>query len=328
MNSTGDGPSSYAFAGEWRDVSGLDYLRARYYAPWQGRFITKDVWPGDYARPLTLNQWNYVVSNPVNLTDPTGMFPDYCRGFQLRLDYENCVRKFYNLSAPRYHSIIPFEQQIGRPGCWSGPVAYTAPGYVEGNSTAVLLGAVVTFTPAQEIVYDFARMERQRFVAMAFGSASAAGIGITGIQYHGTIFKFENVTSITESYKGPFAYGSIAVGSTFNVSVGVQGFKSLSNDVWGLSEFFGYTLGHTESAFGVFTLEVGMGVASPAGPILDNYASNGTKVNVSKLIADILKGSASPSVIPDPFVYGMRGIGSVIAHHYAWVHDEIYVNSK
>jgi RHS repeat-associated protein len=52
----------------------LIYLRSRYYAPETGRFITKDVWPGDYTRPLSLNGWNYVEGNPVNRTDPTGKY--------------------------------------------------------------------------------------------------------------------------------------------------------------------------------------------------------------------------------------------------------------
>ena len=48
------------------------YLRARYYSGAQGRFLTADAWPGDYTRPLSLNKWNYVHSNPINATDPTG----------------------------------------------------------------------------------------------------------------------------------------------------------------------------------------------------------------------------------------------------------------
>lgn len=65
--------SNYGFTGEWTDsYIKLIYLRSRYYAPETGRFITKDVWPGDYTRPLSLNGWNYVEGNPVNRTDPTG----------------------------------------------------------------------------------------------------------------------------------------------------------------------------------------------------------------------------------------------------------------
>lgn len=58
--------------GEWVDATGLVHLRARYYAPWQGRFVSKDVWEGDVRKPMSLNSWNYVLSNPVIAIDPSG----------------------------------------------------------------------------------------------------------------------------------------------------------------------------------------------------------------------------------------------------------------
>jgi RHS repeat-associated protein len=74
LSSSGSGSSAYGFTGEWMDNTGLMYLRARYYAPGVGRFISKDSWAGDYNRPLTLNRWNYSLSNPINYTDPTGHY--------------------------------------------------------------------------------------------------------------------------------------------------------------------------------------------------------------------------------------------------------------
>ena len=43
----GTASSNYGFAGEWTDNTGMQYLRARYYAPNTGRFITSDLWDGD-----------------------------------------------------------------------------------------------------------------------------------------------------------------------------------------------------------------------------------------------------------------------------------------
>ncbi len=64
----------YQFTGEaWDAEVELLYLRARYYQPGTGRFITKDPWGGDVWRPGTLNRYVYVRNNPVNLGDPTGL---------------------------------------------------------------------------------------------------------------------------------------------------------------------------------------------------------------------------------------------------------------
>lgn len=80
-SSAGSGSSSYGFTGEMADPTGLIYLRARYLAPNDGRFLTRDSWSGDYDRPLSLNRWNYVEGDPVNLTDPSGKYPSAYANF-------------------------------------------------------------------------------------------------------------------------------------------------------------------------------------------------------------------------------------------------------
>jgi RHS repeat-associated protein len=73
IDSAGDVTSNYGFTGEWTDATGLQHLRARYYNTGIARFISRDVWAGDYNNPLSLNKWMYVEGNPVNLTDPSGL---------------------------------------------------------------------------------------------------------------------------------------------------------------------------------------------------------------------------------------------------------------
>jgi len=48
------------------------YLRSRMYSPDTGRFLTRDTWGGNAKSPMSYNKWNYVASNPINRTDPTG----------------------------------------------------------------------------------------------------------------------------------------------------------------------------------------------------------------------------------------------------------------
>ena len=63
------------FTGEQRDPeTGMYYLRARYYDPEIGRFITRDTWPGDQQRPMSLNKYMYAEGNPVVFVDPSGHF--------------------------------------------------------------------------------------------------------------------------------------------------------------------------------------------------------------------------------------------------------------
>ena len=54
-NSVGSAVSPFAFTGEQTDVSGLTYLRARYYSSGDGRFLTRDTWMGEFNRPLSLD---------------------------------------------------------------------------------------------------------------------------------------------------------------------------------------------------------------------------------------------------------------------------------
>ena len=62
----------FAYNGEARDDTGLDYLRARYYDSQGGTFLTEDSYPGEDTDPLSQNQYSYVQNNPVNYTDPSG----------------------------------------------------------------------------------------------------------------------------------------------------------------------------------------------------------------------------------------------------------------
>ena len=76
--STGTSQTSYGFTNEYTDPNGLVYLRARYYAPTEGRFLSRDTWGGEYERPTTLHKWQYAYSNPIRYTDPSGRDPWWC----------------------------------------------------------------------------------------------------------------------------------------------------------------------------------------------------------------------------------------------------------
>ena len=71
----GDSDNRYLYAGEQYDPdAGLYYLRARYYDPESGRFMTHDPYVGNPDEPVTLHRYLYGNANPVTYIDPSGRF--------------------------------------------------------------------------------------------------------------------------------------------------------------------------------------------------------------------------------------------------------------
>ena len=67
---TGTATTPFGFAGEYTDAeTGFQYLRARYYDPSTGRFLNRDP-----LEALTRSPYAYADNNPINNTDPTGLF--------------------------------------------------------------------------------------------------------------------------------------------------------------------------------------------------------------------------------------------------------------
>jgi RHS repeat-associated protein len=72
-SSSGASSTAFKFAGEQTDDEiGLIYLRARYYDPEVGRFISKDPRAGHEDIIQSLNRYVYARNNPFNVTDPSG----------------------------------------------------------------------------------------------------------------------------------------------------------------------------------------------------------------------------------------------------------------
>jgi RHS repeat-associated protein len=64
--------NEFLFAGQIQDASGLYYLRARYYNPASGRFISQDPFSGYEKDPITLHRYLYAGDDPVDMVDPGG----------------------------------------------------------------------------------------------------------------------------------------------------------------------------------------------------------------------------------------------------------------
>jgi len=65
--------NAFRYSGElWDDTTSLQYLRARWYDPSDGRFINEDTYEGQIDNPLSQNLYTYVNNNPLIYRDPTG----------------------------------------------------------------------------------------------------------------------------------------------------------------------------------------------------------------------------------------------------------------
>jgi RHS repeat-associated protein len=71
---SGTTPNNYLYRGEQYDTDlGLYYLRARYYNPATGRFMSRDSYDGNRLDPRTLHKYLYALGDPVDAYDPLGL---------------------------------------------------------------------------------------------------------------------------------------------------------------------------------------------------------------------------------------------------------------
>ncbi len=107
-SAVGGQPSPYGFTGEWwQSEVGLLHLRARWYAPETGSFLSRDAWEGDLSRPDTLHGYSYAANNPIIYRDASG------------LDYLPHIDR-YTCDDPRAGSgyVYQYDKATGTWGLW------------------------------------------------------------------------------------------------------------------------------------------------------------------------------------------------------------------
>ncbi|MGC1377270.1 MAG: polymorphic toxin-type HINT domain-containing protein, partial [Anaerolineales bacterium] len=80
LNHTGSSANPYQYTGQQFDAqTGLYDLRARYYDPGVGQFLSQDTNSYNINDPAQLNRYTYTANNPVNFIDPLGLqaFAEY-----------------------------------------------------------------------------------------------------------------------------------------------------------------------------------------------------------------------------------------------------------
>jgi len=94
--------------------AGQVYLRARWYAPGQGRFVSEDPFAGFPEMPYSLHAYQYAYSNPVQWTDPSGEVIPWCP-----IGYKRITREDGSFGGC---------EQTGKVPQWVSDISLTLPG--------------------------------------------------------------------------------------------------------------------------------------------------------------------------------------------------------
>jgi RHS repeat-associated protein len=120
----------FRYSGElWDDTIGLQYLRARWYDPKDGRFISEDTYKGDITNPLSLNLYTYVHNNPLIYIDPSG---HYCVSADGNWAHEgscNSATSIY-MGEDRYNEAAPIIENgylVGYISIFGNPIYFGKP---------------------------------------------------------------------------------------------------------------------------------------------------------------------------------------------------------
>jgi len=202
----------YLYTGQRYDAAtGLYNLRARYYDPSMGRFLSRDSYPYDYQNPIELNRYGYTAGNPINAYDPTG------------------------------YSLLSFAKQlieIYTSERWGGVA-----GFVTGVAIGTTREVVKAWACPQE-ASDFQGFALTVALATGAGIATskagrlspAAIVGLMGLGGYGVYESGKGfVSNLGKVGKNPLCYGTLAALDAVDAVLGtydlLQGVKALRNGI-------------------------------------------------------------------------------------------------
>lgn len=154
---TGTVSNPFGYAGEYTDAeSGMQYLRARYYDPGVGQFLSRDL-----LLPMTRSPYAYVEGNPLNSLDPTGLGD--CPGGEKIPFTDMCLsgpsqwgnNLHHNLSDPHPGAFISFVRGVSPVVSLTRHVTEWTTGR-DQFSAPDLISDLVGFVPGSG-VFEFAR---------------------------------------------------------------------------------------------------------------------------------------------------------------------------
>lgn len=225
-------PNIFRYSGEyWDNTTDLQYLRARWYDPNAGRFVSKDPYQGSIANPLSLNRYSYVENNPLIYVDPSGHFKFKPKDVQELTNLLNEAREKSEFSKKNKY------YQVYKDFIWE---RYDFGSFMDENQYNYLYGLVTgtsaytnnagTASWAREQLVDayFEQKEAEYVALLALGMAGGIGGRYTGAKSgtKGTgngISRDTIINSATQAKKG----GETVVGHALQKHAG------RNPDIWG-----------------------------------------------------------------------------------------------
>jgi RHS repeat-associated protein len=242
-------PQPFGFTGEVHSA-GQVYLRARWYAPGQGTFTSRDPFAGFAEMPYSLHAYQYGYSNPVFNTDPTGK---QCEGAGcphpiLQMEEVNidgvwvCFRRptIWAASFDLANPCGPPEESCNSVILRLSDVGYVEALYIEGGTGLVKGGFV------RERVWNLHTFEYAEFDSSWRGLTSDQ-YGVALGRYIGEIQGWGNYRSeqfSVDNYAGDFTFIGVSVGAYF-----VNGSAArFENDTGSMKGFLlGADIGYSQS---------------------------------------------------------------------------------
>jgi hypothetical protein len=267
---------------------------------------------------MSYNAWLYVYANPINLVDPTGKFPEWCRSKLTKWGYAKCVSDYYHIepAGSIYFNGDAVAKVKGSSGCWSGPIEYRAGGYIEGYSwfgTAVWGG--------KEVVYSFATMERGEFTYIG-GGLNDSVIGGGYALYAGFAEGLRSDRSLQNHYLGlafvktygfdiPVALDIISFGLGFTESTSVSDWKLKTQSPY-------ISVG---GAMGLPVADVGAGIVNYTPTGVNGFYQSAE----GSMLVDMITGKYSPypSNVNVTALYTMRALIAARTAKFFYVYQEM-----
>jgi RHS repeat-associated protein len=208
-------PNPYLFAGEqFEPALGLYNLRARSYDPATSRFLGRDPLGGRQNDPRTLHPYLYAHADPVNITDPTGLFSMV--ELFTTLGIQNVLKGLDVARTTAQHCALTGKLEIAQEVLFWGQLAAAAPILAESlfGNRAFNVGFEATVA-AKRYINVFSApdkiKEAKGTIGVKANGAVTVGFALTredDLKVGGTIF-------LNDLSKSSFNIGAGPVGFTF-----------------------------------------------------------------------------------------------------------------